>query len=308
MSVIKSICMLFSLFMLSACQSQSMNESTSISERPVSERLKDFDRLQRELNQRAKQEFLIYMSLKDMFADPQVRALARAAGKGRVKKIDKLVASGVDINATGALGATPLFWAFRNYKGFKRLLELGADPDVMYEDGGGIVIWAVEKPSKFLKLLIEYKADLDAINPHERTDHETPLMAALLYKKDNNVRTLLDAGADVNIVNKLGITAYSEAAMTGKFKHVYDMLLLGADHTVGFRERPFRLVIAHGERVLLDAARDSAYVENLHYLEKVKMFLANKGVNVPPQETFNKLTFDVNKGIYIDSNGTPILN
>ncbi len=87
-------------------------------------------------DQQAKQELVAFMSLEIMFPDPQVRALAKAAGRGRIRKIDELFGRGVDVNARGTSGATPLFWAMKNAKGFRRLLELGADPNAVFEDGG----------------------------------------------------------------------------------------------------------------------------------------------------------------------------
>jgi ankyrin repeat protein len=67
----------------------------------------------------------------DAFTDPGARALAEAAQRGDVKEIDRLATSGVDVNATGKFGVTPLFCALssRNHEGFLRLLELGANPD-----------------------------------------------------------------------------------------------------------------------------------------------------------------------------------
>ena len=63
----------------------------------------------------------------DYFADPGVRALANAAEAGDVKEIDRLVASGVNVNAVGSHGMTPLKWAMiaRSHDSFLRLLERG---------------------------------------------------------------------------------------------------------------------------------------------------------------------------------------
>jgi len=81
-------------------------------------------------NERQRQEVVGLMSPKTMFPDPQVRALAKAAGSGRVGRMDTLVERGIDVNSRGKKGAPPLFWALRksNLEGFERLLELGATP------------------------------------------------------------------------------------------------------------------------------------------------------------------------------------
>ncbi len=47
--------------------------------------------------------------------------------------MDQLIADGVDVNAKGKDNVTPLFWAFFDNKlpRFKKLLEHGADPNVL---------------------------------------------------------------------------------------------------------------------------------------------------------------------------------
>jgi hypothetical protein len=50
-------------------------------------------------NEQVKQTLVKFMPLETMLSDPQVRALAKAAGKGQLKKIDPLLAQGVDVNA-----------------------------------------------------------------------------------------------------------------------------------------------------------------------------------------------------------------
>ncbi|MBV1952262.1 MAG: hypothetical protein KUG64_08735, partial [Cycloclasticus sp.] len=87
---------------------------------------------------------LIYMDLKVMFPDPKLRALAKAAGKGKISKINSLVSDGVNVNARGNRNATVLFWALKkaNLEGYTRLLEMGADPNVVFDDGGSVMHWA----------------------------------------------------------------------------------------------------------------------------------------------------------------------
>ena len=104
---------------------------------------KGLEESEKEWNERAKTEFIAFMSLETMFPDESVRALAKAAAKGRVGTVEELVDLGVDVNASGTKGATPLFWAMSNYNGFKKLLELGADPNVIFGNGGSIMHIAV---------------------------------------------------------------------------------------------------------------------------------------------------------------------
>ena len=80
--------------------------------------------------------FVNNASLSEAFpGDPATRELARAAGKGNLKDMDRLVAEGADVNATGKGGVTALGWALyrKNIAGFRHLLELGADPNAVWE-------------------------------------------------------------------------------------------------------------------------------------------------------------------------------
>lgn len=72
----------------------------------------------------------------DYFDDPQVVALCKAIEANDLAEIDRLVAAGADVNAQGKGKMTPLLWAFPDNKlmRFKRLLEHGADPNVVVED------------------------------------------------------------------------------------------------------------------------------------------------------------------------------
>lgn len=77
------------------------------------------------------------MTPAELFADPGLRALAEAAQHGNTKKIDTLIAKGVDVNGKGRFGETPLYSAFqvRNKSGFKALLEHGANPNFIDDMG-----------------------------------------------------------------------------------------------------------------------------------------------------------------------------
>src|SRR5690625_6364209 len=71
----------------------------------------DFDAMkssEEAFNKRQGQELIIQMPLRTMFPNQPVRALAEAAGKGRLTKLEELVEQGVDVNARGNNDATPL--------------------------------------------------------------------------------------------------------------------------------------------------------------------------------------------------------
>ncbi len=75
----------------------------------------------------------------DYFADPKVIALCKAIEANDLAEIELLVKSGADVNTQGKGEMTPLVWAFPDNKlpRFKRLLEHGANPNVVVESDFG---------------------------------------------------------------------------------------------------------------------------------------------------------------------------
>lgn len=229
-------------------------------------------------NERARKELVAYMSLETMFPDPQVRALAEAAGKGDLKKIEALVEQGVNVNARGARNATPLFWAMRssNIKGFTKLLELGANPNVVFDDGGTVMHWAVQhKNEAFLKTALEHGGDP---NLQGGQDNETPLFDAI-GKQSDKLDILLAAGANVNVQDRYGFTPVILAAARGRFDVVYKLLNYGAD---------YRIETKNGH-TLSDAIADvrgrmDPNHELYQWMQKVIEWLEERGVHVPKED------------------------
>ena len=77
------------------------------------------------------------LKLEMVFTDPGARELALAAATGKTRRIDELLAQGVNINYAGQHGITPIRWALasENYRGFSYLLDRGADPNLDVRDG-----------------------------------------------------------------------------------------------------------------------------------------------------------------------------
>lgn len=189
------------------------------------------DSAKRARNEAASKELVSFMSLDVMFPDASVRALAKAAGDGNIKKVEQLVKEGVSVNSKGTQGATPLFWAMRNYNGFKRLLELGADPNVVFGngDGGSVVHAAVTaKDERILKAVFQHGGNPNLV---DNQSGYTPLFSALPMGV-RTVEAVLDAGADINAQDRFGNTAAIAAAGRGRFEIVYKLLERGADYTV----------------------------------------------------------------------------
>ena len=124
-------------------------------------------------------------SLNDYFSDPQVVALARASQSGDVAAIDRLVAEGVNVNAKGKYGLTPLFFALaaRNREGFQRLLKHKGDPNIQSETGESAISLAakVEDDSYFLESALKHGGNPNLVDHIDFVvKDQTPIYNAIL--------------------------------------------------------------------------------------------------------------------------------
>ena len=184
---------------------------------------------------------MLYMTVRDMFpGDPQAQALAKAAEMGDIATMDRLVAAGADPNATGEYGVTVPAWVVLhpNKEGFRRLLELGADPNK---------IWRREDPA-FTDSLMHF---VTRETPNIGTEYLS--MALEIGKGDPNLpcgklklppmddalcpacipafATLLKAGGDMYYIDWFGRTYAMSAATQSNLKLVFFLLENGVDHT-----------------------------------------------------------------------------
>ncbi len=237
-------------------------------------------------NKRQHEELVILMPLETMFPDEKVRALAEAAGKGNNKKIEELVAAGVDVNATGKKNATPLFWAFRkeNIKGFNKLLELGADPNIVFADGS-VMHWAAGHDDiAFLKAALQHGGNPNLVAGQLG---ETPLFETIGIASDRKkaMYLLLASGSDINAKTTVafaniaigGSTPALKAAILARFDIVYELLEKGADYTIKNDS---------GHDLMKFALQDkNAFIPGSQQEKNVKKvidWLAERGVSVSP--------------------------
>ncbi|MXY56582.1 MAG: hypothetical protein F4029_17670 [Gammaproteobacteria bacterium] len=224
-----------------------------------------------------------YMSLARMFPDEEMRALARAAGRGRVDRIDELVASGADVNALGRSDGTALWWAQRrrNLEGFTRLLEHGADPNLLiggphYEATTIMHEAAAQEDPAFLAAALRHGG-----NPNVRVpaDRETPLFRANGLTPPGEttaLRMLLESGAEVDAVDSYGITV--AGLRTDRPDLLYELLVHGAEYRKTYR---------NGTTLLGDLAESCASTQPKWqvYCRNVIGWFAAQGVELPlPQK------------------------
>ena len=219
-------------------------------------------------------------SPKDFFTDSDVIALAKAAAKGDIETIDRLIEKGVDVNAKGKDNVTPLLFALKgkNKKGFLRLLEHGADPNIQNERGDSVMSLAclAKDDSDWLKMVLKHKGNPNLVDPVAIIGgDETPLFHAVDGRNIKNMELLIEAGANLNHQDKSNYTPSMYAAGNRQYKMVYLLLQKGAD---------WRLVNKHGQDLAFTCmsykVMQNDFPEVYRYQEKVLDFLRQKGVDL----------------------------
>lgn len=165
----------------------------------------------------------------DHFEDPTTLEVAQAIADGKDDSVRELIAQGADLSATGKEGVTLLQWALFEARPrmFDLLLELGADPN-QHGIGGSTIMHnaAIVDSTRYLETLLELGVDPDL--RHERTQ-ATPLMGATGMRTQEHFELLLEAGADVTLVDRTDNSALHRAAMVNAGPQVLALLEAGAD-------------------------------------------------------------------------------
>jgi len=178
--------------------------------------------------------------------NPKAQQLILAADAGRVDEVQRLMKQeGVNPDKIFSReGKAPLiaFLVMYEYpKALQVLLENGADPNARfptpkvtkYKDGSvdisypnNAMVWAAKADDTiYLKLLLDHGGDPDTRNSND----ENLLLQAFLWGKQwNNIKLLVERGADVNAKNQ-SQPFISEFAAAGGFEPTYWLLQHGAN-------------------------------------------------------------------------------
>jgi ankyrin repeat protein len=141
--------------------------------------------------------------------------LHEAAARGDVAEIEQLIAEGEKPNIQDSRSRTPLHVAayLKRHAAARALIRLGANPNALEIDRYDIVtIAAVANDIEMLKLALEGGAS--ARNVTSRYDG-TALIAAAHLGHTEAVQILIAAKAPLNHVNNLGWTALMESIVLG---------------------------------------------------------------------------------------------
>jgi uncharacterized protein len=168
----------------------------------------------------------------DFFSDAKVAELAEAARDGNVELVDALVSERVDVNSNGKKDLNVLIYSMsgKNLKGFKRLLEHGANPNQQTDSGDSVMHHAAaRKDTEALELSLAHGGNPNLRDTSSGTFDPTPVFCAVRGYSVENARILIKAGADLNAKDKDGDTLLMCAAMIQSYDVMYLLLEAGAD-------------------------------------------------------------------------------
>lgn len=138
--------------------------------------------------------------------------------KNKIEIFNEFLEAGMDVNVRDDLGTPMLNIACRNdnYEFVEMLLNLGAELNAVSEDRGYTAvmdaIWRGNE--KITKYLISKGADLNTINKEGQTN----LILAVGADRLNLVQILAENGADPDVKDGMGMSAYNYATLFRKEK------------------------------------------------------------------------------------------
>jgi len=217
------------------------------------------------------------MNPSEFYTDKKTIALVRAAAKGDVKRIDALVAEGVDVNARGKDGFTPILGAMMrlNLTGVTRLLYHGANPNLPFLRGHSVIELAAQiDDPRFLQVMLENGGDPNYVNPKNGF---SLLHEAINSFRLRNVELLAEHGANLDVQDLNGYPPTIFAADVNQYHIVYYLFQHGADYSI--KDHFGKTIVWSIETGGIDP-NSEAY----QWRSKVVQFLRNHGVTVHPFE------------------------
>jgi len=214
-----------------------------------------------------------------VFADPDLAGLARAACVGDAASAGSAIHSGVDPNGAGMQNFTPLGWAVScgNLAGVKALLEGGGAPNRLMGDAYSPTFLAAGSPNpEVLQLLLEHGGDPNAT---DERNGDTALSKAFLRGAHGQgwecYYILLDGGADINKVDRYGLTIANTVLGADHYDKLVELLVRGYNQNLEFLARRIGLDSENEARGLHPDFGDQAASR-----QKVILLLETRGLKV----------------------------
>lgn len=165
---------------------------------------------------------------------------------GKEHVMRELIKLGADINTSSLKYSSPLALSLHNGNSriFDYLVKNGADinEDILpSKDSRMSIIHYVAQYNRpeMMSSLLSVGEDINkkTYSLNETFNEATPLMISVYYSSIDNVKYLLENGADVNYQNKEGYSAIAYAAITGQ-KEIFDLLVkYGAETDIRIKNK-----------------------------------------------------------------------
>lgn len=171
-------------------------------------------------------------SASGVFREKGARALAEAVEEGRLERVRNLVTlHGVDPNARGRRGETPLWFALRKGRAAEAaaLVALGADPLLGPEGEPKALTLAAQEPAfaDVLREMLGRGTSPDATD--DVLDRPTPLVfLAMNTNARPNIRVVVEAGARLDALDLNGRTPLARAVLWRMWEEALLMVERGA--------------------------------------------------------------------------------
>jgi len=188
-----------------------------------------------------------------LFMDTEAWPLAEAIDEEDVEEMERLISENKNLLnfKEPTYRQTLLMWAVNaeKYNAAKKLLELGADPNICSEyDGDNALMFAADnwEDTRYLKLLLSYGANPNDTSGKAYGREITPLMMAVTNSNLENVKLLVEAGANINYRSEVAGSVLQKAALMSQ---VYNVKYLLIDKSCEFNY-PFEIYVSYnGKRV-----------------------------------------------------------
>lgn len=134
----------------------------------------------------------------ERFFNANVVQLLNSIQENDLNNVQRLLAEGVELNAFGDKGITPLEWLImqKDKKAAQLALDLGADPNVKDSDGyNAINFLAASTDPQWLRMLLAAGGDPNAIDKNGMP----ALFDAIGQQRWEDINTLLEYGANMNL-------------------------------------------------------------------------------------------------------------
>ncbi len=257
-------------------------------------------------------KYVIYYNRthKKYFQDKKVQQFCWYIRRGKIDKLKQLLDEGVDINARGSNGLTPLIWLiYYNFKtkkilrSLKFLLENGADPFVEFEkmyDYNFVQLASAIKSPEYLRIFLGLKK----ITPEEIDDktNYSVLSTAIYHNRFTQFKMLIDYGVNTNWKDE--ITGENILNIESHhWKYAYHLLKAGADwKNISKAHRESKSVKPEDRNrpdylCFIESIKHPSYVvaknKGVDYFQKVVSFLRKHGakfkLNLDPKEKYQKI-------------------